>query len=504
MGSCVTETGGSLQDRRDPSAADAKAAAESPEHLICGSGARILSIAWLFCLFTPAMDGPGGPLPPEEGLCLRLAFLAAVIVAYLAQRVFLRAAPNERRLRVLGIAGLVLPPLVAIGTLLVLPFPALVLLWCTAGGGYACLSVLGLSFSCTLKHSALIISTSLCFAVSALLACLVVFLMPAEFRLMVVAFMPMVSAVLFIVDGELCQGVLPEVSFEESRERAHMSWKGSAPVIAHSLCSGFATYLIVALSRSGTHAGLLAASICVFVICIVAAVEGAVGSGSLLDEGVQLRFTLPLAMVGMLPLFFFGDAGIIGGCCFLVMVFVLQGITNVNAVAENVRLDRLNVIYVCATARPMNALGLGIGYACGFLMLQVKAAYGDVAALGVVYVMLTVLAALSALLFRNRYPGSVDEGEEGALFDQKSQKAADKHVSWKSRCEAYSASIGLSPRQQDVFFLLARGHNANYIERKLVISKHTVKSHVYSIYQKAQVHSKQELIEQVESFDPEP
>lgn len=502
MGSCVMETGGSRQDEKSLSTFNAKAAAESPEHLICGSGARILSVAWLFCLFTPALDGPAGPLSPEENLCLRLAFLASVIVAYLAQRIFLKDSSNGVRLRVLAVAGLVLSPLVAIGTLLSLPYPTLVMLWCVAGGGYACLSVLGLSFSCTLKHSALIVSTSLCFALSALLACLVVFLMPIEFRLMVVVLMPMASAILFVVDGEWCKGVLPDASFEESKERAHMSWKGSAPVIVHSLFSGFATYLIMALAQTGSYVGLLAASLSVTVICIVAAVEGAVGSGSLLDEGVQLRFTLPLAMVGLLPLFLFGEAGVIVGCCFLVMAFVLQGITNVNAVAENVRLDKLNVIYVCASARPMNALGMGLGYACGFLMVQVKVYCGDVPALGVVYVMLTVVALLSVMLFRNRYPGTEEEMDEGALFAQKPRKAADEHVSWKSRCEAFSSSIGLSPRQKDVFFLLARGHNANYIERKLVISKHTVKSHVYSIYQKAQVHSKQELIERIESYDP--
>lgn len=361
--------------------------------------------------------------------------------------------------------------------------------------------MLGLSFSCSLKHAALVISTSVCFALSAVLACLVVFLMPVEFRLTVVTLLPVASSVLFILDNEMFPGMLPEASMEESRSRIHMTWKGSAAVAAHAMCSGFAAYLIVALSQEGSHWGLLAASVCVLVICIVAAVEGAVGSGTLLDEGVQLRFTLLLAMVGMLPLFFFGDVGIIAGCCFLVMAFVLQGITNVNAVAENVRLDRLNIIHVCTSARVMNAFGLGLGYACGFLMLQVKGTQGDAASLGVVYVMLTVIAALSAVWFRNRYPGSADVPEEDVLFSQKTNSAAGQRASWKSRCEAYSTSIGLSPRQKDVFFLLVRGHNANYIERKLVISKHTVKSHIYSIYQKAQVHSKQELIEKVESFE---
>lgn len=56
----------------------------------------------------------------------------------------------------------------------------------------------------------------------------------------------------------------------------------------------------------------------------------------------------------------------------------------------------------------------------------------------------------------------------------------------------------LSPREIEVFFLLAKGRNRAYIREELVIGDETVKSHVKSIYRKANVHSQQELIDLLE------
>ena len=49
--------------------------------------------------------------------------------------------------------------------------------------------------------------------------------------------------------------------------------------------------------------------------------------------------------------------------------------------------------------------------------------------------------------------------------------------------------------------MLAKGRNADYITEKLVISSHTAKAHIYNIYQKTGVHSRQELMDLVENTD---
>ena len=68
---------------------------------------------------------------------------------------------------------------------------------------------------------------------------------------------------------------------------------------------------------------------------------------------------------------------------------------------------------------------------------------------------------------------------------------------FEARCAAVAAEFSLTPREAEVFELLARGRNGNYIKDALTISYNTVKTHVAHVYDKAGVHSQQELIDLV-------
>lgn len=61
--------------------------------------------------------------------------------------------------------------------------------------------------------------------------------------------------------------------------------------------------------------------------------------------------------------------------------------------------------------------------------------------------------------------------------------------------EVLASQYHLTPREIEIFLLLARGRNVNYIENELVIARNTVKTHVRNIYGKVDVHSQQELID---------
>ncbi|WP_241156635.1 MULTISPECIES: helix-turn-helix transcriptional regulator [unclassified Adlercreutzia] len=43
------------------------------------------------------------------------------------------------------------------------------------------------------------------------------------------------------------------------------------------------------------------------------------------------------------------------------------------------------------------------------------------------------------------------------------------------------------------------GRNAKYVGERLYISEHTVRSHIYRIYQKMDVHSQQELLDVIDN-----
>lgn len=61
------------------------------------------------------------------------------------------------------------------------------------------------------------------------------------------------------------------------------------------------------------------------------------------------------------------------------------------------------------------------------------------------------------------------------------------------KCYEIAAVFDLSSRERDVLVLLAQGMSRREIEETLVISMNTVKSHIRRIYQKLNIHSRDEL-----------
>ena len=53
----------------------------------------------------------------------------------------------------------------------------------------------------------------------------------------------------------------------------------------------------------------------------------------------------------------------------------------------------------------------------------------------------------------------------------------------------------ISNREKEILELLIEGNSNKQIERKLYISSHTVKNHIYNLYQKLGIKSRGELIQ---------
>jgi DNA-binding CsgD family transcriptional regulator len=76
-------------------------------------------------------------------------------------------------------------------------------------------------------------------------------------------------------------------------------------------------------------------------------------------------------------------------------------------------------------------------------------------------------------------------------------KAVDKD---DSVIDALALSKRLSPREREVLTLWVSGHNSTFIERKLYISKSTVKTHLAHIYTKTDTKNKEELLQLLETL----
>ena len=69
----------------------------------------------------------------------------------------------------------------------------------------------------------------------------------------------------------------------------------------------------------------------------------------------------------------------------------------------------------------------------------------------------------------------------------------------EARCAKLAAETGLTQREQDVLYYLSMGHNAKKVAETLFVSYETVRTHTTNLYRKLGVHSKQELIDLVDS-----
>ncbi|SEO96902.1 helix-turn-helix transcriptional regulator [Denitrobacterium detoxificans] len=69
---------------------------------------------------------------------------------------------------------------------------------------------------------------------------------------------------------------------------------------------------------------------------------------------------------------------------------------------------------------------------------------------------------------------------------------------WQERCETIARKAGLTPRETEIFIMMARGRNGRFIMDHFTISRNTAKSHIKHVYSKLGVHSHQELIDLAE------
>ena len=174
-----------------------------------------------------------------------------------------------------------------------------------------------------------------------------------------------------------------------------------------------------------------------------------------------------------------------------------------------------NKAYLINTGRSMVyigfALGLTIGFVCcrffdeSYNSLLISTFSGVAVALLVATILMRLYKTVPAELVlideatRAVAPHSRGVGIRGDFCNAESGEIPKK--TWQETCAEVARIYRLSPRETEVFMLLGKGRNAEYIQTQLVISLHTAKSHIANIYQKLGVHSIQEMLDLIELFE---
>ena len=73
------------------------------------------------------------------------------------------------------------------------------------------------------------------------------------------------------------------------------------------------------------------------------------------------------------------------------------------------------------------------------------------------------------------------------------------HEDLESRCDTVATAGALSKRESEIMLFMGRGYSPAYIAKKLFLSDSTVRTHIKSIYRKLGIHSREDLLQLIDS-----
>ena len=156
----------------------------------------------------------------------------------------------------------------------------------------------------------------------------------------------------------------------------------------------------------------------------------------------------------------------------------------------------LAALSIVGWGQGMSGLATTLGALLGTTANRIEVAAGHQQLAFFVAVMLLVLVAYILFGLRGFSLRATIEGVVPPEPDIEIHVSADEVFA--ERCAQVASDHQLTPREAEVFEMLARGRNREYIEERLSVSRNTVKAHVKHIYAKLDIHSHQELIDLVE------
>ena len=195
-------------------------------------------------------------------------------------------------------------------------------------------------------------------------------------------------------------------------------------------------------------------------------------------------------------------SGVLVCAAILFVLFGCYEILNAHTAYAYSNYDIVRCLWELHSSKTGNSVGFFLGWSAATMGLY----YFDMdttALLVVCFLMVSLAVVVDTLLFkRMKLEFREVVVDDGALLEVLDPKIAELSPQgrgrWSRACGDLAETYKLSPRQTEIFLLLAKGRNVQFIKDELVLSTPTVKSHVYNIYQKMGVHSHQELLDLVE------
>lgn len=188
-------------------------------------------------------------------------------------------------------------------------------------------------------------------------------------------------------------------------------------------------------------------------------------------------------------------------CFVFLMVYILcEVLVIITAVIERARFEEVSPLwYVGELAYLFGGLAMGIlmAWILHFEFL------GSWSLILCCFITIIIVSLSQIIVSKVRYPTLelYDESTGSTSGSIRDTSVTGQRVKyWKQKLLQICREYNLSPRQSEVLEMLAKGRDINYLTTTFYISKSTAKTHVANIYHKLDIHSRQELLDMIDSI----
>lgn len=192
----------------------------------------------------------------------------------------------------------------------------------------------------------------------------------------------------------------------------------------------------------------------------------------------------------------------IGCVCLVVASWAAFRSINYAFVVQKCTLGRFAPLFRQAPMRLwIPSLGFALGWAVASIVTLMYGPHSEpftVIRLAMAFILVVVVMVFYPIGRHHLSDGTAEE--ERNSDDSLYSVQMNESELFDRRCAEIVKLYQLSPREADILVFLAKGRNAAWIQEQLTISPHTVKSHIYNIYRKLDIHSQQKLMSFVEEF----
>ena len=284
------------------------------------------------------------------------------------------------------------------------------------------------------------------------------------------------------------------VSREETRQNLRFDMRTSAALFVAAVAEGFCVRLVVGFGEASLF--VIAAAFFLAAIIVGVAIAFWGDRGVLLGGVFRWMFPVLTACFILMP---FADGVALGVCATVALAACFACLASLFVTTAQLKIRfEVQPIYVCSRVLLPWIWGALAGMALGFAAVLLSSYTEGVAlmALSMLMAVLFSVAMAVAPYGIDMLTMPIEPHDEDGLAGG----GAHGMHAWKTACSLIAREHGLTPREMDVFMLLAKGRNAKVIERELFISVYTIKGHNNSIYRKLGVRTQQELIDLVERY----